>query len=79
MIDHQAILRARNKTKIQHKVYCYEAMKNMLDGFAGNSISENFFGIVSCFLEKTGHPMDFLNQRDRLIMTNLRKAITRKK
>ena len=79
MTDHQTILQARNKTKIQHKVYCYEAMKNMLDGFAGNSISENFFGIVSCFLEKTGHPMDFLNQHDKLIMNKLRRVIAEKK
>jgi hypothetical protein len=78
MIDCSEILLARNRTKLQHKVYTYEAMKNMLDGFAGNSISENFFGIVAAFLEQTGHKMDFLKPCDKLIIKNIRRVLAQK-
>lgn len=77
--DFKTVLRARNRTKRQHKIYIYEAMKNMLDGYGGNSVSENCFGIVAAFLERTGHKMDFLTEKDRLIINKLRRAITSNK
>jgi hypothetical protein len=67
---------ARNKTKLQRKVFVYEAMVNMLDGFAGHSVSENIFGIVAAFLKQTGHNMDFLKESDTLIIKEIRRAIT---
>jgi hypothetical protein len=72
----KTILLARNKTKQQHKVYIYEAMCNMLEGFAGHTISENIFALTAAFLEKTGHKLDFLKDSDRLIINDLRRAIT---
>lgn len=69
------ILLARNRTKRQHKVYIYEAMKNMLDGFAGHSISENLFALSAAFLQQTGKCMDFLTERDLLLIKEIRRAI----
>jgi hypothetical protein len=70
------ILLSRNKSKRQHKVYIYEAMCNMLSGFAGHTISENIFALTASFLERTGHKMDFLKSSDRLIINDIRRAIT---
>ena len=74
--DHTEILLARNRTKRQHKVYIYEAMANMLDGFAGNSISENICMIVAAFLQQCGKNMDFLKSYDHLKIQGIRRAIT---
>jgi hypothetical protein len=73
--DHRSLLLARNKTKRQYKDYMYEAMRNMLTGFAGHSASENVFAVVAAFLEKTGHDMAFLKDADRLIIKEIRRAI----
>jgi hypothetical protein len=74
--DNKKILLARNRTKQQHKVYVYEAMKNMLDGFAGHSISENLFAISAAFLQQTGKCMGFLTYNDHLLIKEIRRAIT---
>jgi hypothetical protein len=74
--DFTEILLARNRTKRQRKIFVYEAMANMLEGFAGHSVSENIFGIVAAFLQQTGHKMDFLKDSDRLIIKEIRRAIT---
>jgi hypothetical protein len=74
--DHKEILAARNRTKQHHKAYIYEAMKNMLDGFAGHSISENLFAITAAFLQQTGECTDFLTDHDHLLIKEIRRAIT---
>jgi protein-arginine kinase len=74
--DHKEILMSRNRTKRQHKVYVYEAMKNMLDGFAGHSVSENLFAISAAFLQQTGKCVDFLNEHDHLLIKEIRRAMT---
>ena len=51
-------------------------MANMLDGFAGGTVSENICAIVAAFLEKTGHNMIFLKDCDRLRIKEIRRAIT---
>ena len=73
------ILIARNRTKKQVKVFMYEAVGNMLEGLAGQTRSENIFGLCCAFLEKTGHKLDFLKPCDKLIINNLRRAITTNK
>lgn len=74
--DYNKILVARNRTKKVHKVYTYEAIKNMLDGYAGNTISENMFGIVAAYLQQTGHDMSFLKDKDLLIINKIRRVMT---
>ena len=70
------VLLARNKNKKQHKIYIYEAMINMLNGFAERSVSENICAIVAAFLEKTNHDMSFLKDKDRLRINKICRAIT---
>lgn len=77
--DYGEILIARNRTKRQIKVFVYEAIGNMLEGIAGQTRSENIFGLCCAFLEKTGHKLDYLKDSDRLIIKNLRRAITTSK
>jgi hypothetical protein len=74
--DHTAIKMARNRVRIQHKVYLYEAEINMLDGFAGGTVSDNTHAIVASFLRKTGKKMDFLKKRDLNRINELHRAIT---
>ena len=62
--------------EIARKIFLYEAMANMLDGFAGGTVSENICAIVAAFLEKTGHNMIFLKDYDRLRIKEIRRAIT---
>jgi hypothetical protein len=66
----------RNRTKQQRKIYLYEAMCNMLEGFAWHSTSENVFALTAAFLEKTGHRLEFLKTSDRLLINDIRRAIT---
>lgn len=73
------ILLARNRTKKVHKVYTYEAIKNILDGYAGNTTSENMFAITAAFLLQTGHKLDFLTARDMGLINNIRRAISHNK
>jgi hypothetical protein len=74
--DCSEVLLARNRTKRQVKVFMYEAIGNMLEGMAGQTRSENVFGLCCAFLERTGHKLDFLKPSDRLIIKNLRGAIS---
>lgn len=74
--DCAEILFARNRTKRQMKVFMYEAIGNMLEGLSGQTRSENVFGLCCAFLEKTGHKLDFLKPSDRLIIKNLRRAVS---
>lgn len=67
---------ARNRTKKVHKVYTYEAIKNILDGYAGNTVSENMFAITAAFLLQTGHKLEFLTIKDMALINNIRRAIT---
>jgi hypothetical protein len=76
MNDCSKILLARNRTRKQHKVYLYEAEITMLDGLAGETISDNVHAIVASFLIKTGHEMKFLKWRDHNRINELRRAIT---
>jgi hypothetical protein len=72
------ILLARNRTKKQHKVYLYEAEINMLNDFAGGSVSENVHAIIAAFLKQTGHIMSFLKEKDHLQINNIHRAIAQK-
>jgi hypothetical protein len=74
--DHTAIKMARNRVRIQHKVYLYEAEINILYGFAGGTVSDNVHAIVASFLRKIGKKMDFLKERDINRINEIRRAIT---
>lgn len=74
--NHNEIYLARNQNRIQHKVYIYDAVKNILNGYAGGTVSDNINAIVCAFLEKTGHDMSFLKKRDILRIKEIRRAIT---
>ena len=76
MVGYAQIVLARNRTWRQHKVYLYEAEINMLRSMGCGSVSDTVHGIVAAFLERTEHVVDFLKPRDRLIIQNLRRAIT---
>jgi hypothetical protein len=76
MNDCSEILMARNRTRKQHKVYLYEAEINMLEGFAGGTVSDNVHAIVAFFLRKIGKQMDFLKSRDFNRINALHRAIT---
>lgn len=73
--SHTEILLARNRTRKQHKVYLYEAEINMLNGFAGGTVSDNVHAIVASFLRKIGKQMNFLKERDNSRINALRRAI----
>lgn len=75
-VNHQEILLARNRTRKQHKVYLYEAEINMLNGFAGGTVSDNVHAIVASFLRKIGKKMSFLKERDINRINEIRRAIT---
>ena len=67
---------ARNRIKRQNKVYLYEAMKNILEGFAGHTFSENVFAITAAFLQQIGKSVDYLKPADHLLIKEIRRAIT---
>ena len=75
-MNHGEVLLARNRTRMQHKVYLYEAEINMLDGFADGTVSDNVHAIVASFLRKIGKRMDFLKERDLNRIKALHRAIT---
>ena len=74
-MNHGEILFARNRTRKQHKVYLYEAEINMLDGFAGGTVSDNVHAIVASFLRKIGKRLAFLKARDLNRIKELHRAI----
>lgn len=74
--DHENILIARNRVRIQHKIYLYEAEINMLNGFAGGTVSDNVHAIIASFLKRIGKKMDFLKERDISRIKEIRRAIT---
>jgi hypothetical protein len=76
MCFNRSMLLARNKTKRQHKVYLYEATINMLDGFAGGTVSDNINAIVSAFFLRCGKDMPYLKKRDTFRIKEIRRAIT---
>ena len=74
--DHLEILLHRNKTKLQHKTYLYEGMKNIIKA-KGFTVSEFMFGCSLMAIEKmNGRKLEFINCRDRLILRDLRRAIS---
>lgn len=60
----------------QHKVYLYEAEINMLNGFAGGTVSDNVHAIIAAFLSRVGKDMSFLKDRDKNRIKEIRRAIT---
>lgn len=74
-IDHNNILLARNKTKLQHKVYIYEGMKNII--LANKfTVSQWLFGCGAMAIESMNKiKLPYISDNDRLILFNLRKAI----
>lgn len=74
--DYVGILLARNRVRRQHKIYLYEAEINMLDGFAGGTVSENVHAIVAAFLKRIGKKLDFLKPCDIAQINEIRRAIT---
>jgi len=72
----EEILLARNKVKLQHKTYLYEGMKNII--LANNfTVSEFMFGCTLMAIEKMNNTrLGFITEKDRLILRDLRRAIT---
>ena len=70
------ILMARNRTRVPHKIYLYEAEKNMLQAMGCGSVSDTVHGILAAFLSRTGHRMEFLKTRDRLIIDKIRRGLS---
>ena len=73
-IDLNDVLIARNRTRVQHKVYLYEAMINMLKKYG--SVSDSIMAICACYLERSGCDVSFLKERDRLKMKEMHRAIS---
>lgn len=78
-INCNKILIARNRTKLQHKTYLYEGMKNII--LANNfTVSEFMFGCTLMAIEKmNSKSLEFVTDKDRLILRDLRRAITHNK
>jgi len=74
--DNEQVLIARNRTRKQHKAYFYEAEINMLDGFAGGSVSDNAHAIIAAFFQRCGKHMPYLKERDHNRIKEIRRAIT---
>lgn len=71
---HQKILLARNKIKLQHKTYLYEGMKNIIleKEF---TVSEFMFGCIVMAIEAMSkRKLEYITDKDRLILRNLRRA-----
>ena len=68
------ILYARNRTRIPHKVYLYEAEINMLRAYG--SISDTAHAIIAAFLRQTKHDMSFLKERDVNKIKDIHRAVT---
>lgn len=73
------IILARNRVKLQHKTYLYEGMKNII--LANNfTVSEFMFGCTLMAIEKMNNArLEFVTEKDRLILRDLRRAITHSK
>jgi hypothetical protein len=76
MNAHTEIYLARNRTKRQHKIYLHEATINMLNGFAGGTVSENVNAIVCAFLQKIGKQMNYLDDQTLRQINEIRRALT---
>ena len=73
--NHDEILLARNKIKLQHKIYLYEGMKNIIveNGF---TISQWMFGCGLMAIEAMNKiQLPYVKSSDRLILNNIRRAI----
>jgi hypothetical protein len=75
LIDSELLI-VRNRTRKQHKIYLYEAEINILNGFAGGTVSDNVHAIIAAFLLKTGHSLPYLKERDHNRIKEIRRAIT---
>jgi hypothetical protein len=81
MIDSREILIARNRNRVQRKVYLHEAESNM-----SQSLSQKIIGKKSASLfawacvvyvqHLLGCKHDYLSPEDRLILNNLHRAIS---
>jgi len=70
------ILLARNRVKLQHKTYLYEGMKNIILAKCF-TVSEFMFGCTLMEIEKMNNTrLEFVTVKDRLILRDLRRAIT---
>ena len=74
--DCSKILMARNRVRVQHKIYLYDAEINMLRGLSGGTVSENVHAIVAAFLARIGKQLDFLKPCDINQINEIRRAIT---
>ena len=73
--NHAKILLARNKIKIQHKIYLYESMKNIISE-NGFTISQWMFGCGLMGIEAMNNmQLPYVKNSDRLILNNIRRAI----
>ena len=74
--DCSKILAARNRVKVPHKVYLYEAEVNLLSGLAGGTVSENVHAIIASFLRRIGKQLDFLKPCDIKQINEIRRVLT---
>lgn len=77
--DHENVLLERNKTKLQHKSYLYEGMKNII--LANNiTVSQWMFGCSLMAIEEmNGKVLPYIKTQDRLILNKIRRAIKHSK
>ena len=78
MIDCTGILAARNRTKKRINDFRYEAMQNMMKAEMG-SASEFSFACCALALRAMKKKMDFMTDKDELILNRLRMCIAHKK
>lgn len=75
-INCSEILLARNKIKIQHEIYLYEAEINMIKCLECGSVSEVVHALVASFLRKIGKDVRFLKKKDLLKIKQIHSAIS---
>ena len=76
-MDANEILIARNRTKKRCNVFYYEAMGNIARA-NGFTASEFLFGCGAMAMQAMGCKMDFLTDKDKLILKKLRVCISHK-
>jgi hypothetical protein len=74
-MDYSKVLLARNRTKRRCNVYYYEAMGNIARA-NGFTASEFAFGCMAMAMIAMRCKMDFLTERDRLILNKIRMCLT---
>lgn len=73
---HTKTLLARNRTRIPHKIYLYEAEIVFLGEIVPGTVSDNAHAIIASFFRRIGKQMYFLKERDINKINDIRRAVS---